>query len=153
QLKSLGHSISLRSGISAILARRRHCTRIVMYHGVPNEREPFFRKQMIYLARHFPVVPLERVITMLASPVIPHPDDIALTFDDGLKNHVTCVSLVLRDLGIPATLCVCPGLLGGSRWLWNHEARCRLQTLTQSQFPSTTKRLGISCSSAEEIVE
>ena len=41
----------------------------------------------------------------------------ALTFDDGSEDNATILAPILRELGIPATLYVCPGLLG-RRYPW-----------------------------------
>lgn len=38
----------------------------------------------------------------------------ALTFDDGTEDNATNLAPILRALGVPATLFVCPGLMGGS---------------------------------------
>jgi peptidoglycan/xylan/chitin deacetylase (PgdA/CDA1 family) len=41
----------------------------------------------------------------------------ALTFDDGSEDNATVLAPILRELGLPATLYVCPGLLG-QRYPW-----------------------------------
>lgn len=153
QLKWIGHSISFRSGLSAIVARRQRCTRIIMYHGIPEEGAASFRVQMQYLARHFRVVSLERMVRSLTNPAGPSPNEIVLTFDDGLRNNSTVVCPVLQELRIPAAFFVCPGLLGTGRWLWNHEVRCRLQSLTHPNLVALTARLGFACGSVEGFVE
>jgi peptidoglycan/xylan/chitin deacetylase (PgdA/CDA1 family) len=153
QLKSLGHSISFRSGISAIMALRQRCARIIMYHGIPVESATRFLAQMRYLARHFRVVSLGRIVECLAKSANPSPDEIVLTFDDGLRNHATVVYPVLRELGIPATFFVCPGIVGTGRWLWNHEARCRLQTLNQPKLTALAGHMALAGSPVENIVE
>jgi peptidoglycan/xylan/chitin deacetylase (PgdA/CDA1 family) len=36
----------------------------------------------------------------------------ALTFDDGTEDHLTALGPILAELGVPATVYVCPGLFG-----------------------------------------
>jgi peptidoglycan/xylan/chitin deacetylase (PgdA/CDA1 family) len=43
--------------------------------------------------------------------------------------------------------------LGSGKWLWNHEARCRLQMLTDDGWTSLLRRLSIQCGSVETVVE
>ena len=152
QLKWLGHSLSFRCGISAMMARRQRVARIIMYHGIAEESAASFRAQMLYLARHFRVVSLDRMVRGLADGVVPGRHEIVLTFDDGLRNNLVVVYPVLQELEIPATFFVCPGLLGSGQWLWNHEVRCRLQALTDSQFAVLSARLGLLCGSPEAVV-
>jgi peptidoglycan/xylan/chitin deacetylase (PgdA/CDA1 family) len=152
QLKWLGHSLSFRCGLSAMMARRQRCARIIMYHGIAEESAAPFRAQMLYLARHFRVISLDRMVRRL-DRAAPSPHEIVLTFDDGLRNNLFVVYPVLQELGIPATFFVCPGLVGSGQWLWNHEVRCRLQALTESKFSALTARLGLVCRSAEAVVE
>lgn len=124
-----------------------------MYHGITEEDAPAFREQLSYLAHCFHVVPLDRTVDRLAQQTGPGADEIVLTFDDGLRNHLTVVYPILQELRLPATFFVCPGLLGTGRWLWNHEVRCRLEMLCRERLNELAGRLRITCRSAEEIVE
>jgi peptidoglycan/xylan/chitin deacetylase (PgdA/CDA1 family) len=153
QLKWLGHSLSFRCGLSAMMARRQRCARIIMYHGIAEESAASFRAQMFYLARHFRVISLDRMVRSLMERALPKAHEIVLTFDDGLRNNLVLAYPVLQELEIPATFFVCPGLLGSGQWLWNHEVRCRLQALTESKFSALTTRMGLMCRSAEAVVE
>jgi peptidoglycan/xylan/chitin deacetylase (PgdA/CDA1 family) len=45
----------------------------------------------------------------------------ALTFDDGPEDNYTILAPMLRELGVPGTIYVCPGLLG-ERYPWCDEA-------------------------------
>lgn len=153
QIKSLGHAISFRSGISAVMARRQGCARILMYHGVAAEGALDMAAQLRYLARNFNVVPLPAMVNRLDGHGKAGPNDVVLTFDDGLRNNLTVVYPLLRQLRLPATFFVCPALVGSGKWLWNHEIRCRLQTLDAQTLTDLRTRLLAPDASVEGIVE
>ena len=129
ELKSLGHAISFRSGLSSVIARRQGCGRILMYHGIAPQGAAELAAQLRYLARHFKVVSLGTILDRIMNGSYPLADEIVLTFDDGLRNNLTVVYPILRELQLPATMFVCPALVESGEWLWNHEMRCRLQML------------------------
>jgi peptidoglycan/xylan/chitin deacetylase (PgdA/CDA1 family) len=97
--------------------------RILMYHGTPRADAAALERQLRLVSLAFPVVSLAALATKSARPRV------ALTFDDGLRNNVEVAYPILRKLGLTATFFVCPGLIDGEQWLWNHEARERLRTL------------------------
>ncbi|HKR96621.1 MAG TPA: polysaccharide deacetylase family protein [Candidatus Angelobacter sp.] len=153
ELKSLGHSISFHSGISAVMARRQSCARILMYHGIAAESAQALKAQLCYLTRNFKVVSLEAMVNRLAGNRAIGANEIVLTFDDGLRNNFTVVYPILRELQLPATFFVCPGLIGSGKWLWNHEARCRLRTLSNDALTDVRTTLLAPDPSADGIVE
>src|ERR687883_570464 len=67
---------------------------------------------------------------------------LALTFDDGLRSNVEVAYPILRKLGVSATFFVCPGLIERGAWLWNHEARERLRTLTPPALAELAEHVG-----------
>jgi peptidoglycan/xylan/chitin deacetylase (PgdA/CDA1 family) len=152
-LKSLGHSISFRAGLSAAIARRQGYARILMYHGVTAEGASSLGTQLRYLARNFKIVSLGTMVDRLARDGAAAPNEIVLTFDDGLRNNFTLVYPVLRELQAPATFFVCPDLIGSGRWLWNHEARCRLQTLEPGALSQVRSKLLAANASVEGMIE
>jgi peptidoglycan/xylan/chitin deacetylase (PgdA/CDA1 family) len=153
ELKSLGHSLSFRSGISAVIARRQACARVVMYHGVTAENALGLSTQLRYLARNFQVVSLKTMVERLARNRNFGSGEIVLTFDDGLRNNLTVVYPILRQLQIPAAFFVCPGLIGTGKWLWNHEMRCRLQSLGAEELAELRRALLAPDASVEGVVE
>lgn len=153
ELKSFGHVISFRSGLSSVIARRQGCGRILMYHGVSPESAHAMATQLLYLARHFNVVSLEAMVDRLTNRSSPLANEIVLTFDDGLRNNLTVVYPILRELHLPATFFVCPALVESGEWLWNHEMRCRLQTQTPSELAELRLRLLAPGTSLEGIME
>ncbi len=127
-------SAALAAGLSRRVARRMPVRRVVMLHGVgPGELEvAAFVAQMEWLARNFRVVSLDELIAGVSTGA-PAMQEVALTFDDGLRCHAEIVAPVLSRLGLPATFFVCPGLMSERRWLWNHEVRVRLHLLDDAQ--------------------
>src|SRR5215213_9131232 len=61
----------------------------------------------------------------------------ALTFDDGSEDNATVLPGVLASLGVPATLYVCPGLLGQPHpWL---EPASGVRIMTRDQLIETAQ--------------
>src|SRR3954469_20710599 len=109
-----------------------------MYHGTPRGDAAALARQLRLVSLAFPVVPLEE----LASGRKAARPRVALTFDDGLRNNVEVAYPILRQLGLTGTFFVCPGLIGGGEWLWNHEARERLKTLSQPALAELASFVG-----------
>src|SRR5689334_9290881 len=99
-----------------------------MFHGIEPQHAEVFERQLKYIASRYEVVPLAE-LTKRGS-ALRH--EIALTFDDGLLNNLTIAYPILRKLSLPATFFVCPALIDAGAWLWNHEARARLQSLEKN---------------------
>src|SRR5262249_35573475 len=62
RLKSLGHSVAFRCGLSTAAAKSLRCGRIIMYHGIQGRDAPSLTTQLRYLRRHFPIVPLGQIV-------------------------------------------------------------------------------------------
>jgi peptidoglycan/xylan/chitin deacetylase (PgdA/CDA1 family) len=153
ELKSFGHTLSFRSGLSSVIARHQGCGRILMYHGVALQGAQALAKQLRYLARHFKVVSLETMLDRITNGSFLPANEIVLTFDDGLRNNLTVVYPILRELQVPATMFVCPALVESGEWLWNHEMRCRLQTLATANLAELRMRLLSPGTSVDAIIE
>ena len=153
ELKSFGHAVSFRSGLSSVIARHQGCGRILMYHGVAPQGVQALAEQMRYLVRHFKVVSLEAMLARLTNGSLPPAHEVALTFDDGLRNNLTVVYPILRELQVPATMFVCPALVESGEWLWNHEMRCRLQTLTAPDLSELHMKLLAAGTSVDAIIQ
>jgi peptidoglycan/xylan/chitin deacetylase (PgdA/CDA1 family) len=124
-----------------------------MYHGVAPDGAQSLAAQLRYLARHFKVVSLEAMVDRLMNHSFPLTNEIVLTFDDGLRNNLTAVYPILRELQLPATFFVCPALVESGTWLWNHEMRCRLQTLASAELAEVRMKLLAPGTSVDGIVE
>ena len=123
--------MAYRTGIAWRLARRAQRARIVMLHGVGGAAHPaaVLDAQLGWLTRHFRVVPLAEIVRLVESDEAPDGNEVALTFDDGLRNNARVVAPMLARHRTPATFFVCPALIEAGQWLWNHEMRARLETL------------------------
>lgn len=112
--------------------------RILMYHGTPRADAAALERQLRLVSMAFPVVPLHDLATGKkgARPRV------ALTFDDGLRSNTEVAYPILRKLGLTATFFVCPGLIDGEQWLWNHEARQRLLTLDSDGLREVAESVG-----------
>jgi peptidoglycan/xylan/chitin deacetylase (PgdA/CDA1 family) len=134
------------------VAKRQECARILMYHGIRPRYQHLFVAQMRYLRRNFRIVSLDRIVKNLAGGSS-ESNEVALTFDDGLRNNATVAYPILKHLGIPATFFVCPGLITAGKWLWTHETRCRLRSLSADSLPSLAGQLSCGVTTVEGIVE
>jgi peptidoglycan/xylan/chitin deacetylase (PgdA/CDA1 family) len=124
-----------------------------MYHGVAPQGAAELAAQLRYLARHFKVVSLGTMLDRIMNGSYPLADEIVLTFDDGLRNNLTVVYPILRELQLPATMFVCPALVESGEWLWNHEMRCRLQMLAIPDLAELRMKLLAPGTSVDAIIE
>jgi peptidoglycan/xylan/chitin deacetylase (PgdA/CDA1 family) len=147
--------LSYQSGASVRRALKLDVMRIIMIHGVGTEycSAEAFEAQMKFLRRHFIIVPLGALAEQLHRPNGAPGNEVALTFDDGLKNNFTIAYPVLKRLGVPATFFVCPGLIESGRWLWNHEARARWQSLPLETQDELAASFGLGEATDETVVE
>jgi CelD/BcsL family acetyltransferase involved in cellulose biosynthesis/peptidoglycan/xylan/chitin deacetylase (PgdA/CDA1 family) len=104
--------------------RGRPAGRILFYHRVNDARDPFFpstpvdvfERQMRFLARHYKVVSLARLIEHLDTG--PAETVLALTFDDGYEDNYTNVLPILRRYQLPATVFLSTGGIDSRAPLW-----------------------------------
>ena len=127
------HSFAFAAGLSTARAKAIHTGRILCLHGVGDDHCPatILEAQLAWLTKHFSIVSLGTFPDRLAAGKLT--SEIALTFDDGLRNNFTAAYPLLKKFNAPATFFVCPGLVESQRWLWNQEARARLQVLSDSE--------------------
>jgi hypothetical protein len=91
---------------------------IVTYHAVVRAPlkiydwcfldESSFRNQMIYLKKHFNVLPLSTAVEAMKLDAIDHPTAV-ITFDDGYQNNYSVAFPILRELALPATIFLTTG--------------------------------------------
>ena len=112
--------------------------RILAYHGVDDTVA--FARQMTIVRDHFSPIGAAAAIAAFnhGSPLPDRP--VWLTFDDGLPSVVEQGLPVLRELGLIATLFVCPGLIesGEPNW-WDVVDTAREHGLT---LPAEVPRAG-----------
>jgi peptidoglycan/xylan/chitin deacetylase (PgdA/CDA1 family)/CelD/BcsL family acetyltransferase involved in cellulose biosynthesis len=104
--------------------RREPAGRILYYHRVNDDRDPFFpsmpvdvfERQMRYVARRYKVVSLGRLIEHLESG---RPETVvAITFDDGYRDNYDNALPILERYGLPATVFLATGSLDTREPLW-----------------------------------
>jgi peptidoglycan/xylan/chitin deacetylase (PgdA/CDA1 family) len=133
-VKQFAHGL----GISVRRMQRLRTDFILTFHLVPPEDGPGFEETIRFLRQNFPIVSLDELLARLQSrPSHQREGVVALTFDDGLRNHGKVAYEVLNRLRVPATFYVCAELVGcpGSIWTWEVHARLeRLSKALQAHF-------------------
>ena len=104
--------------------RKEAAARILYYHRVNDEGDPFFpaistrlfEQQMAYVARHYKVVAIPELLDRLqhGSPE----SVIAITFDDGYRDNYDNAFPVLQRYGLPATIFLATGSMDSRQPLW-----------------------------------
>ena len=127
--------------------------RIIMYHGLSDAGLTIkcFEEQIIFFKRMFRIVSLEELISNVSINNVDR--IIALTFDDALRNIYKYIYPILLKHRIPATIFVCPGLVEEQKWLWNNEARVRLQYINEKSNDIFKNVFNMHGSSVEGIIE
>jgi len=124
--------VIFQSGVLARIARRQRCSVILVFHEIPKESAEEFHTLLQYLSKHFAVLPLETLLARATRSDAERSTALALSFDDGLRNHRSVVYPVLTDLNLPATFYVCPGLIGRTKTTWTWEMWCRIPWLSDA---------------------
>ena len=137
----------------AASGRRR--LRIMMFHGVgvPDYPARAFARQIEQFARRYELVGIDQALQSLHSDRAPARPQMVLTFDDGLRNNHRAAYPVLARLRAPAVFYVCPALIDAGQWLWNHEARERLRSLSPPACAALAQRLQAPAGGVEAVVE
>ena len=76
-----------------------------------------FRAQMMYLDRHFQVLPLHDALKKKSDGDIDRPT-VVITFDDGYQNNHDLALPVLEEFRIPATIYLATGFLDTDSTIW-----------------------------------
>jgi peptidoglycan/xylan/chitin deacetylase (PgdA/CDA1 family) len=117
---------------------------ILAYHGIgsfPRDLDPHnlmlaperFRQQLnILKRRRYRLVTLSEIAAQLDRERPPE-GLCALTFDDGTVDNLEVLAPMLEELGVPATVFVCPGLLGTDHFAMPPAAGVRLMDAEELQ--------------------
>jgi peptidoglycan/xylan/chitin deacetylase (PgdA/CDA1 family) len=112
-----------------------------------------FEAEIRYLLRHFTVVPLDRIIErMEGNGGGDGRNELALTFDDGLRNSAKTAYPILHQLGVPATFFVCPGLVDSGEWQWSYECPARLARLSHEDRSELLRSVGAPPTSTDAVM-
>ncbi|TWF78964.1 polysaccharide deacetylase [Pseudonocardia hierapolitana] len=91
--------------------------------------------QQLRLLRTFAnVLPLESALADLTAGRPLPPRAVALTFDDGYRDNLTVAGPILRDLGLPATCFLVPGLLSRTTRAWWEELAHAVANATANEI-------------------
>jgi peptidoglycan/xylan/chitin deacetylase (PgdA/CDA1 family)/CelD/BcsL family acetyltransferase involved in cellulose biosynthesis len=124
----------------ALKRRTESAARILCYHRVNNEQDPFFpatttelfEKEMRFIARHYKVVSLSRLIEHLETGV---PETVlAITFDDGYQDNYQNAFPILQRYGLPATIFLTTGAIDSREPLWFERLAYALKTTTHEHI-------------------
>jgi peptidoglycan/xylan/chitin deacetylase (PgdA/CDA1 family) len=104
--------------------RREPTGRILYYHRVNDDRDPFFpsmplavfEQQMRHIARHYKVVSLAALLEHLANGS--SETVLAVTFDDGYRDNYEQAFPILQRYGLPATIFLSTGSVDSRAPLW-----------------------------------
>jgi peptidoglycan/xylan/chitin deacetylase (PgdA/CDA1 family)/CelD/BcsL family acetyltransferase involved in cellulose biosynthesis len=129
-------SVSRRGRWPRISWNRRSepAARILYYHRVNDERDPFFpaistklfEQEMQFVARHYQVVCLGELLERLEGGS-PEPV-VAITFDDGYQDNYHNAFPILQRYGLPATIFLATGTMDSSEPLWFEQLAQALKT-------------------------
>lgn len=142
-IRSTGNAI-------ARLTRGNGRVAIVNYHRVLAAPSPFlasepdidiFTWQMELLARCFNVLSLREALAAIDAGRVP-PRAVCITFDDGYRSVHELALPVLRRLGLPATVFVSSGYVGG-RTMWNDRIVEAVETLPAEELDLAEFGLGV----------
>ena len=121
------------AGATTVARRLRSGGLVLCYHNVIPEADPglwgslglhmplpTFARQIRWLAEHFDVVPLDRVVEGRARREALR-QTVAITFDDAYAGVFECAWPLLMNLGLPATVFVVAQAPGsGTDFWWDH---------------------------------
>jgi peptidoglycan/xylan/chitin deacetylase (PgdA/CDA1 family) len=84
---------------------------------ISSDREAF-RRQMQFVARHYDPISMSDLSRALDDETTLPPRPAIVTFDDGYEDNYTHAFPILRELGVPATMFVATGYIGGTETFW-----------------------------------
>lgn len=150
----LAHHIASRTGYASHKARTSNQPRILMYHAVSQDllTPRTFDAQLTVLRRLLDIVSLGELCNRHARHEL-RGNEVVLTFDDGVQNHLNVVYPILRRHNAPATFFVCPGLATSGQWPWTWEMRARLESLDTPDLMRLAKEFFLGPADVERVLE
>jgi peptidoglycan/xylan/chitin deacetylase (PgdA/CDA1 family) len=125
--------VGFACGVSAMMAKGQGGMRILMYHGVGTDEftTETFVAGLRFIRKHFDVVPLSTIVENVRAGKPGTGREVALTFDDGLRNNLTVLYPILQRVETPATFFIVPDAVEKKEWIWTHDTRERLASLSE----------------------
>jgi peptidoglycan/xylan/chitin deacetylase (PgdA/CDA1 family) len=106
-----------------------------------------FRSQLIYLKKHFDVIPLFVAVEAIRDGTLNRPTAV-ITFDDGYQNNYSVAFPILRELALPATIFLTTGFIDTDDTFWNLRLNLSLTNTNQTALPWNGKALDLSNAAA-----
>lgn len=118
---------------------------IVMYHSISNVRDNYtispdaFYRQIQFIRNNFSVLRLHEVENLIKNEHQPS-RQVSITFDDGYKDFLEWAYPVLETLGVPATVFVPTGFIGGSnKWDFPYSKVQKRRLMSRSDLQEVHK--------------
>jgi len=141
---------AMKGTLRRLEKRSRNRLEIVLYHFVTGEQNPFagaghnvapgeFEKQLTYLQSRYEILPLEEAVIAHGEGRLGTGPVACVCFDDGYRCNLTEAYPILQKVGVPATIFVCPSILGNRDLLWRDKVRYLLDKGLEDEFLSFLK--------------
>lgn len=127
--------------IAAAYARRSPAFLVLKYHRVNDDGDPFFpalaptlfERQMALIARTYLVLPVEELVERMTRGSLPR-RALAITFDDGYRDNLTHAAPILARYGLPATIFITSGFVGGGEVPWFDRVALTFKATRASEY-------------------
>ena len=115
---------------------------VLLYHRVNSDADPYFPgistevfdAQMSYLARNYRVLSIGEIFRRIENGLEIEPYTIAITFDDGYRDNLTCAHPILKKYRLPATVFVATGYIGSDGAIWNDQVSWAFKHTNRKDF-------------------
>jgi peptidoglycan/xylan/chitin deacetylase (PgdA/CDA1 family) len=144
-----GITKSLESRWPKLEKRNGPSARILYFHRINDDRDPFFpamstrlfEREMQFLARYYKVVSLDQLVDHLDrnDPGTP----LTITFDDGYQDNFTHAFPILQRYGLPATIFLTTGSIDTREPLWFEQLSLALKKTAREYLELDTLRYPI----------
>lgn len=148
------HRASFFFGHALRSAKAQRVARILTYRGIGDHdiSAESFDWQPGFLKDKFELLPLHEVMRRQQAGAVTG-CEVAITFDDGVRNHVTEACPILQRHRALATFFVCPGLVDSGRWISSLNLRARLGLLNEEDRLSLRLETGAADHEVETLVD
>jgi len=120
------------TGTSVRQAKKLKASFIVTFHSVSPDDRIKFEKTIRFLSQNFEIVGLEELLDQIQGRASIQKDRlVAITFDDGFRNHAEVVYPILERLRVPAAFYICPELVDRASLIWTWEVHSNLERLSK----------------------
>lgn len=93
-----------------------------------------FKKQMLYIKKHFNVISLNQLIDCSHGKYTLKPNSVMITFDDGYKDNALYAFPVLEELSMPATVFLTTGFIESDTIPWEDQISYLFNTISYDEM-------------------